>query len=78
LPSTNAASVQTGGALVVPLLTVPRGGAWWRANRPIGFLPQYAAVINALLAKFTPAAGAAQPKTTARQPTESMPDSPAA
>jgi hypothetical protein len=60
------------------LLTAPRGGGWWRANRHIGFLPQYAAVIDALLAKFTPAAGAAQQKTTARKPTESMPDSPAA
>jgi hypothetical protein len=70
--------LQTGGALVVPLLTTSRGGAWWRANRHIGFLPQYAAVVDALLAKFKPAAGAAQQKTTERQPTESMPDSPAA
>lgn len=70
--------VQTGGALVGTLLVTPRGGAWWRANRHIGFLPQYAAVVDAMLAKLTPMAGAADQKTAVRPLTAPMPDSPAA
>jgi len=69
---------QTGGALVGPLLSTPRGGAWWRANRHIGFLPQYAAVVGAMLARFTQTAGATDPKTAVRPLAGPMPDSPAA
>jgi hypothetical protein len=60
------------------LLSTPRGGAWWRANRHIGFLPQYAAVVDRLLAKFTQTASAADQKTAVRPLTGPMPDSPSA
>jgi hypothetical protein len=69
---------QTGGAPVCPLLATPRGGAWWGANKNIGFLPQYAAVVDTLLAKLAQSAGAADQKIAARPILESMPDSPAA
>ena len=40
----------TGGALVIPMLATPGGGAWWNRAKSAGFLPPYVAVVDALLA----------------------------
>ena len=39
----------TGGALVVTLLVTPRGSAWWREARNVGFLPAYVAAVDDLV-----------------------------
>lgn len=41
----------TGGALLCGLLRTERGGAWWRGAKHIGFIPQFVADVDALLAR---------------------------
>jgi hypothetical protein len=41
----------TGGALLAQLLATPRGCAWWRTAKQIGFVPGYVAQVDAMLAK---------------------------
>jgi hypothetical protein len=40
----------TGGALLASLLKTPRGEAWWRDAKHIGFLPAFVADVDAVLA----------------------------
>jgi hypothetical protein len=51
----------TGGAMFAVLLRTPRGADWWRSGRNVGFLPAFAADVDAMLApgKSTPARPAA-------------------
>lgn len=41
----------TGGALLRGVLRTARGGDWWRSAKTIGFIPQFVADVDALLAK---------------------------
>jgi len=41
----------TGGALLCTVLKPSRGAAWWRGAKSIGFVPQFVADVDALLAK---------------------------
>jgi len=41
---------QTSGALLSGLLKTPRGAAWWRDAKAIGFLPGFVADVDAMLA----------------------------
>jgi hypothetical protein len=40
----------TGGALLRSLLLTPRGNAWWRDAKGVGFLPAFVVDVDALLA----------------------------
>lgn len=42
---------QTGGALLSNVLKTHRGGAWWASAKSVGFVPEYVADVDALLAK---------------------------
>ncbi|HZF16223.1 MAG TPA: hypothetical protein VE046_09805 [Steroidobacteraceae bacterium] len=41
----------TGGALLCSVLKPSRGAAWWRSAKSIGFVPQFVADVDAVLAK---------------------------
>jgi hypothetical protein len=41
----------TGGALLCTVLKPARGAAWWRGTKSIGFIPQFVADVDAVLAK---------------------------
>ena len=41
----------TAGAFLRGLLTTPRGGAWWRSEKHIGFHPGFVSDVDAVLAK---------------------------
>ena len=41
----------TGGALLCGVLRTARGGAWWRSAKQTGFIPAFAADVDAMLAK---------------------------
>ena len=41
----------TGGALLAQLLVTPRGAAWWRVAKHVGFVPGYVAQVDAVLAE---------------------------
>src|SRR5436190_23427131 len=41
----------TAGALLGELLRTPRGAAWWRTAKHIGFHPRFVADVDAILAK---------------------------
>ena len=41
---------QTSGALLCIVLRTARGSAWWRNNKTVGFLPAFAADVDAMLA----------------------------
>jgi hypothetical protein len=52
----------TGGAYLRTVLLTVRGGAWWRSARNSGFVPAFAADVDAMLAKSAePAASQAAP-----------------
>jgi hypothetical protein len=52
----------TGGAYLRTVLLTVRGGAWWRSARNSGFIPAFAADVDAMLAKSAePAASQAAP-----------------
>jgi len=40
---------ETGGVLLCSLLRTVRGGAWWRENKTLGFVPAFAADVDAML-----------------------------
>lgn len=40
----------TGGSLLCEVLNSPLGGAWWRGAKSAGFVPEYVADVDALLA----------------------------
>ena len=40
----------TGGALLCEVLGRPRGEAWWRNAKSVGFIPEYVADVDAILA----------------------------
>ena len=48
----------TGGALLCSLLKTERGGGWWRSAKLIGFVPQFVADVDAVLAKDDQGSGA--------------------
>jgi hypothetical protein len=48
----------TGGILLCGLLRTVRGGAWWRGAKHTGFLPEFVAAVDAMLAKDDAAAAA--------------------
>jgi len=50
----------TGGAMFADLLRTPRGSEWWRSPRNVGFLPAFAADVDAMLAQNKPTPGAAR------------------
>ena len=41
----------TAGAMMCDLLRTPRGEAWWRSAKHVGFIPGFVADVDALLAK---------------------------
>lgn len=41
----------TGGLLLCGLLRAARGGAWWRSAKHAGFIPEFVADVDAMLAK---------------------------
>ena len=41
----------TAGALLAELLRTPRGAAWWRTAKHIGFHPRFVADVDAILAR---------------------------
>ena len=41
----------TGGALLCGVLRTARGGAWWRSAKHTGFIPEFVADVDAMLAK---------------------------
>jgi hypothetical protein len=41
----------TAGALLCSLLTTPRGEAWWRSAKHVGFIPGFVSDVDAVLAK---------------------------
>lgn len=41
---------QTGGALLRIILKTPRGDAWWQSAKSTGFIPDYVADVDAVLA----------------------------
>lgn len=48
----------TGGATLCLVLKTKRGGAWWRTAKNVGFIPEFVAVVDAMLAKHTEGSGA--------------------
>ena len=44
----------TGGALLCVVLRTPRGAAWWRTAKSVGFIPQFSADVDAMLGQPTP------------------------
>jgi len=42
---------QTGGALLLNVLKTHRGGAWWESAKSVGFVPEYVADVDALVAR---------------------------
>jgi hypothetical protein len=49
----------TAGPLLSGLLGTARGGAWWRGAKKAGFIPEYVADVDAVLAKDAEATSAA-------------------
>lgn len=49
----------TAGAFLCGLLTTPRGAAWWRNAKGIGFIPAFVADVDTVLAKNSEASVAA-------------------
>ena len=47
----------TGGALLCGLLKKPRGGEWWRSAKRTGFVPEFVADVDAMLAEDFDATG---------------------
>ncbi len=43
----------TGGAQLCGLLRTAGGGAWWRSAKHVGFVPQFVADVDSMLAKHT-------------------------
>ena len=41
----------TAGAMICDLLRTPRGEAWWRSAKHVGFIPGFVADVDALLQK---------------------------
>lgn len=41
----------TGGALLRTVLRTPRGKAWWQSAKTVGFIPDYVADVDAVLAE---------------------------
>ena len=41
----------TAGVMICDLLRTPRGEAWWRSAKHVGFIPGFVADVDALLAK---------------------------
>jgi len=41
----------TGGAILCGVLRTTRGGAWWRSAKHTGFIPEFVADVDAMLAK---------------------------
>lgn len=41
----------TGGALLRNILKTPRGEAWWQSAKTVGFVPDYVADVDAVLAQ---------------------------
>lgn len=41
----------TGGAQLCGVLRTPRGAVWWRTAKAVGFVPQFVADVDAMLAK---------------------------
>ena len=41
---------QAGGALLRIILKTPRGEAWWQSAKNVGFVPDYVADLDAMLA----------------------------
>ena len=41
----------TAGPLLIGLLLTVRGGAWWRSAKKAGFIPEYVADVDAVIAK---------------------------
>ena len=52
----------TGGALLNSLLRTPGGGTWWRSAKHIGFPPEFASDVDAMLAKDSAAPVALNPR----------------
>ena len=52
----------TGGSMFAALLRTPRGEDWWREARTAGFLPEFAADVDALLARPHPAPSTPPPQ----------------
>jgi hypothetical protein len=48
---------QTGGMLLAAVLSTPRGAEWWRGARTEGFIREYVADVDAVLARHAAAAG---------------------
>jgi len=44
----------TGGALLSVVLRTPRGGAWWRSAKQVGFIPEFVVDVDAILSKGSP------------------------
>ena len=40
----------TGGSLLCAILSRPRGSAWWRSAKSVGFIPEFVADVDAMLA----------------------------
>ena len=43
----------TGGSLLCDVLRTPRGSAWWRCSKSVGFIPEFVADVDAILANST-------------------------
>lgn len=41
----------TGGSLLCEVLSSPRGGAWWQRAKSVGFVPEYVADVDSMLAR---------------------------
>ena len=41
----------TGGALLCEVLATPRGQAWWQKAKSVGFIPEYVADVDSMLAR---------------------------
>jgi len=40
----------TGGALLRGILNTPQGSSWWQGAKSVGFVPQFVADVDAILA----------------------------
>ena len=45
----------TAGALLSVVLRTPRGAAWWRDHKGVGFIPSFVVDVDAMLAQLGPA-----------------------
>ena len=41
----------TGGAILCEVLASPRGQAWWQKAKSVGFIPEYVADVDSMLAR---------------------------